>query len=207
MNVIKLVGVSTIDYLMYKYWCHIYSSINNFRYKTNINHGDDFGYKTNNKNIDDFMYLSKYGSFEQIKQLITQDINLNSLDSNGFAPLHWAIHYNQYEIVKLLIENGADIYLKDKAGRDALASSLYLRRNRSHLMDQYKYDDIEAAIQCIEDIRKILNLIKNQINQSRRFYLQQILIQPMKINSNTEPLLIPPEFAAMISEVTYPDNK
>ena len=33
------------------------------------------------------------------------------------TPLHWAAHKEHTEIALLLIENGADIHLKDKEGR------------------------------------------------------------------------------------------
>ena len=46
---------------------------------------------------------------EIIELLIKNKVNINSLNLDGFTPLHIACYYDFYLIVKLLIKNGADI--------------------------------------------------------------------------------------------------
>ncbi|MDD7886148.1 ankyrin repeat domain-containing protein [Flavivirga sp. 57AJ16] len=52
------------------------------------------------------------GDREQVEALIKCHPNLiNAKDSRGFTPLIFAAYFGKIDIVKLLIENNADIYL------------------------------------------------------------------------------------------------
>ncbi len=55
------------------------------------------------------------GSLENAKLLVKENININinHQDLNKQTPLHYAIILGHFEIAKLLLENGANIQIKD----------------------------------------------------------------------------------------------
>jgi len=56
-----------------------------------------------------------------VKALVARKANLDARDSTGETPLHWAARYDDMEIVRLLIEAGADVTVKDREGRTPLS--------------------------------------------------------------------------------------
>ena len=42
-------------------------------------------------------------------------------DSDGYSALMWAVHWENHEVVRMLVENGADLALTNSAGDTALA--------------------------------------------------------------------------------------
>jgi len=46
--------------------------------------------------------------------------NLNSLDEEGFTPLHIACKYGHHDMASILLTNGAEIELKDRSGKTPL---------------------------------------------------------------------------------------
>ncbi|AWI26304.1 ankyrin repeat domain-containing protein [Flavobacterium pallidum] len=59
------------------------------------------------------------GDFEVVKKFIEYGASVNET-SNGMTPLMFAARYNQVEILKLLVEKGADLKAKDANGFTAL---------------------------------------------------------------------------------------
>lgn len=59
------------------------------------------------------------GDVEAVKKFIEYGANVNET-SNGLTPLMLAARYNNVEIVKLLLEKGANKRFKDENGYDAL---------------------------------------------------------------------------------------
>lgn len=53
-----------------------------------------------------------------------QDVDVNSQDMDGFTPLHLASGGGKLEVVRLLVEHGADIDVTDKAGWTAFQFAL-----------------------------------------------------------------------------------
>ncbi|MCL4361830.1 ankyrin repeat domain-containing protein [Candidatus Dependentiae bacterium] len=53
--------------------------------------------------------LVKKGDVEKITQIINSGIDINIEDKGGWTALHWAAFYCHYNVVKALIEAGADI--------------------------------------------------------------------------------------------------
>ena len=51
-----------------------------------------------------------YGELEEVKKLITPE-NINKFDTNSITPLMVACHFGSFDVVKFLIEKGADINL------------------------------------------------------------------------------------------------
>ena len=64
--------------------------------------------KTISKNFKDLLEASKNGQIEVVKQLI-KTTGANARDNNNITPLHYASQYGHYNVVKLLIQNGAKI--------------------------------------------------------------------------------------------------
>lgn len=59
------------------------------------------------------------GDTDVVKKFIEYGADVNET-SRGMTPLMYAAHYNQKEIVNLLIAKGANVNLKDERGRTAL---------------------------------------------------------------------------------------
>lgn len=51
--------------------------------------------------------------------LITNGADINCKDNQGLTPLHWAVFYNAEEMVKLLLQKGADKTIESKKGKTA----------------------------------------------------------------------------------------
>ena len=59
------------------------------------------------------------GDVDMVKKMISLGADVNKF-SKGMAPVMYAARYNRVEILKVLVRNGADIYVKDKLGNTAL---------------------------------------------------------------------------------------
>lgn len=55
----------------------------------------------------------QWGNLEVAKFLIENKVNLDIKDINGQTPLHYAISLRKWDLVKLYIDSGADINIKD----------------------------------------------------------------------------------------------
>ncbi len=61
------------------------------------------------------------GDFEFVKKLVDMGADVNEMSKNGMTPLMYAARYNKVDILKLLIENGANVKAKNpKNGFTAL---------------------------------------------------------------------------------------
>lgn len=60
------------------------------------------------------------GSLDTIKYLVSKGADINAKDSDGKAPLHWAIKEENLDIIECLISNGADVNAKDKYDKTPL---------------------------------------------------------------------------------------
>lgn len=57
-----------------------------------------------------------WGNIDVAKALIAQKADLNIADINGQTPLHYALSLRKWDLVKLYIDSGANVSLKDKNG-------------------------------------------------------------------------------------------
>jgi len=75
-----------------------------------------------------------------VKQLIAQGVNINELEPNGDAPLVMAAYLGHAEIVKLLLEAGADVTAVDPGMKaTALHAAAYAGRTEvAKLLIQHK---------------------------------------------------------------------
>ena len=75
----------------------------------------------------------KDGDSEYVKWLIEKGVNINTLDSQGFSPLHWAIGKGNFELVELLLKHGADINLK--AADTTTPLHIAVQRSHTQIVD------------------------------------------------------------------------
>lgn len=62
----------------------------------------------------------RYGSSLELKNILDSGVNINIQDNDGKTPLRIAVESSFPKKVKLLLEAGADITIKDKYGQDVL---------------------------------------------------------------------------------------
>lgn len=80
------------------------------------------------------------GDINKVKEIIAYGIDINDATNRGMTPLMFAAVYNQSEIAKLLLENGAHVYMKDNSGYTAL--------------DHAKKRDFNAIVEIIKQNKK-----------------------------------------------------
>ncbi|MFH1643903.1 MAG: ankyrin repeat domain-containing protein [bacterium] len=67
-----------------------------------------------------FFSAAAQGNFEAVKKALSKGVKIDARDSNGKTALIWAVSAGDQKIVEYLIDNGANVYIKDKEGRNAL---------------------------------------------------------------------------------------
>ena len=81
-----------------------------------------FAPKKPDKSLNELMVFAKNGDFEGCENLIkTNFVNINSQDNKGATALIYAVLSTNEQIVKLLIDSGADKSIFTKKGLTALA--------------------------------------------------------------------------------------
>ncbi|XP_037927794.1 myotrophin [Teleopsis dalmanni] len=66
----------------------------------------------------------KNGDLEQV-QTILEESNVANNEIDGRYPVHYAADYGQYDVLKLLIDFGADVDKKDKHGITPLLAAIW----------------------------------------------------------------------------------
>ena len=69
-------------------------------------------------------FAAKYASEEIIKELLKNNVQINSLDKDHCTPLWVAVSNGRKEIVKVLIDAGADVNIQDNLKRKPLAIAI-----------------------------------------------------------------------------------
>ena len=91
-------------------------------------------------NVNAFCKLITTGNYDAVKSMIVAGVDINK-KSVGMTPLMYAARYNNVNIVKLLIANGANLKVKSDKGYTAL---IYAKISKAH--DTYKI--IEDALKA-----------------------------------------------------------
>jgi FOG: Ankyrin repeat len=74
-----------------------------------------------------------------IKYLLKHELPINIQDAKGTTPLHIAIIEQDFDIAKVLLENGAQVLLKNEMGLTPYDIAESLRaRNLQNLLRRYK---------------------------------------------------------------------
>ena len=66
-----------------------------------------------NEVLKKFHEAAKQGNIKVISSLLEKGTNVDAVDKNKNAALHWASEHGHLEVVKLLLEKGAKIDLKN----------------------------------------------------------------------------------------------
>jgi len=111
---------------------------------------------------ENFNKACETGNIVECEKLI-KDVNLNELTDDGLLPIITATMSNKYDIVKLLISNGADVNLKDKYSTTALHEAVrssnldivkLLLENKADVnaIDRYKNTSLYRAVIAATDL-------------------------------------------------------
>lgn len=148
---------------------------------SNINNN----FKKNNKqetNYNIFKLIAQ-NNIEQIKILINNsdsNENINIQDSDGDTPLHIAVFLSNYKICSILLENNADIFIKDKWGQTSLHRLCFCFDNKNN------YNDILKIIKLFEKFnskqKNIFNQIDNFGNTTTHLILKYLIKNKIKVN-------------------------
>jgi Ankyrin repeat. len=107
---------------------------------THFNHtsgGTSSGNNLSKKYTIDLFQAIINGNFEYAKRAINKGAHINTLKNFGYTPLHAAINTKSIKLVRLLLHNGANIYIPDDAGNTALQLAKNMRiKNISKLINK-----------------------------------------------------------------------
>ena len=98
------------------------------------------------------------GKFETVEYLVKcKDVNIN----NPFYPLHKAVAYDEFPIIKFLVENGAGVNKKDCNGDYAMQGTwnrdiqLYLIEHGANILTGLNINDKDMLDQIEEYAREL----------------------------------------------------
>lgn len=66
------------------------------------------------------MYALKGGKKEVVEYIAKRTERINSIDVKGITPLHLAVRKNRLDLVAVLVDNGANIIIRDKENRTVM---------------------------------------------------------------------------------------
>ena len=83
---------------------------------------------------------SKIGDLNGVKQSIKNGVDVNCKDNYGWTPLHWSSLEGYLDIVKYLIENGANWFIKNDDNEYFIDLLSYENKEiiKKHYPDKYK---------------------------------------------------------------------
>ena len=73
---------------------------------------------------------NRANAIEMLELLYSNGVSLNQVDSNGFSGLIKAAIKGHKRIIEWLLDRGADIYLRDFEGKNALEHALQHNENK-----------------------------------------------------------------------------
>lgn len=76
------------------------------------------------------IFFFQYGAFERVKELVEAGYDINAPDNDTVYLLHWAAINNRREIIKYLLEKGADVGCK---GGDLQSTPIHWCVRQGHL--------------------------------------------------------------------------
>lgn len=142
----------------------------------------------------------KYGYFNITNILLEKNKNtigvsiVNVKDSKGNIPLHYAIHFQDIQIFKLLLKHGANIFFSDSKGNNSLHLAVHSKNyelckliiNHNKMIVNTRQSNGENAlhIACNFELKNIVELLlKNDINVNIQDYDQEFTPLHYAINT------------------------
>lgn len=136
-------------------------------------HGADPNYKNRFKQTS-FSTAIENGAINSVKEYIRANVDLNIKDQ-GMTPLHYALTENQYDILKLLLESGADPSIKDKYGDTPLDFAIKIGATDEEIDLLQTYDKKYVYF------HRKLNELMNTINKLEQYYPNDKDLKDIKI--------------------------
>jgi len=161
---------------------------------------------------------SRKGEVQHVQNLLKARANVNArYYTSGCTPLHWAAHFGHEAVVRLLLENNADIEARDNDGR----TPLHWAAARGHeavvrlLLENKAYieardndgrtplyyavrKDYKAVVRLLEGVLKLI--LKN----SREKNLAFCMAQHSRLGAHSSANVLPNELFWYIYELAKP---
>lgn len=131
------------------------------------------------------LYAIQYSKFKTAQYLIERGLGINAKDFLGRSPLIVSFSKkDQIELIQLLIENGADVSVKDKNGRDILyyarvSQNLKVIGRAEQLLNNFNINEIQAQ----NELKNILEAgnQENLKNFMRKFGTINVKIENLSL--------------------------
>ncbi len=68
--------------------------------------------RENRQDVEDFINAAMYGKLEEVKTAISDNVDVNAIDSNGCTALMYAANYGHIPVIQALLDAGADSNIK-----------------------------------------------------------------------------------------------
>ena len=93
-------------------------------------------------------FVARFGGPDEIELLVRSGAHVNAVGDMGYTPLHWAATEGRLEVVKRLLDLGADPYIKnefdttpiDCAERDGHRKAAHLLRQAAKYLKARRQD-------------------------------------------------------------------
>jgi ankyrin repeat protein len=130
-------------------------------------------------------FKSNETKIPNLKKMIAEGVDINSVNKYKNYPIITAIDSNNFEIIKFLLENGADVNVQNTAGETAITRSL-LQAHMSGCYDSEAYKIVEFLLKNGANpnfLPKVVEISQNtntpliQAVSYKNRYLVKLLIQ------------------------------
>ncbi|KYN99481.1 putative ankyrin-repeat protein, partial [Plasmodium gaboni] len=92
-------------------------------------------------------YSCRNGSLKMARLILKKGSNINHKDSKGMSPLHICVKYGHINIAKFLIENKADIDIKDNIVKLLIENGADVQIKDNNKASVYDYADFNGKTQ------------------------------------------------------------
>lgn len=139
-------------------------------------------------NLDALLLMSCYKNISSlIKFFVDKDADVNAVAENGSTPLIFAADCNNFAIVKLLTEKGADVFMKNNFNKAALEYAMAGSQTQMYLMRYINGKRKQQDDLTIENntLKQKLAAIEAELTELRvTTQVPKLLPQPVATGSN-----------------------